>query len=222
VASPARHGAMSSRPYAAVVFDFGGVLISPITDRISQVAARHGVSTEELLHVLMGPPDVSTADHPWHRAERGEIAVDGFQQLVQPWAAEVGIELTGDEFDIILDGVFTVHDDIVSRIVALRSEGITTALLTNSFKEFRAHIENHVDFGIFDFVIDSSEVGCRKPEPEIYELTTRRLGIPPERILYLDDFIANVIGARAAGWDVIHVTSPQQALDALDEALGPP
>ena len=99
---------------------------------------------------------------------------------------------------------------------------ITTALLTNSFKEFRAHIESHVDFTIFDLVIDSSEVGHRKPEPEIYELTTQRLGIAPERILYLDDFLANVTGARDAGWDAIHVTGPQQALAALAEALGSP
>jgi len=70
-------------------------------------------------------------------------------------------------------------------------------------------------------VIDSSEVGCRKPEPAIYELTTKRLGVEPGRILYLDDFLANVVGARTAGWDAIHVTSPQQALDALAEALAP-
>ena len=211
---------MTSHPYSAVVFDFGGVLISPITDRISEIAVRHGVTMEQLLHVLMGPPDVSTEDHPWHRAERGEIAVEGFQDLVEPWATEVGIVLAGDEFEIILDGVFRVHDDIVQRIVELRSEGVTTALLTNSFKEFRPHIEKHVDFGIFDLVIDSSEVGCRKPEPAIYELTTERLGVDADRILYLDDFLANVIGARNAGWDAIHVTSPQQALDALAVALG--
>jgi epoxide hydrolase-like predicted phosphatase len=203
-----------------VVFDFGGVLISPITDRITEVAERHGVSMEELLHVLMGPPDVSTQDHPWHRAERGEIAVEGFQQLVQPWADELGIELHGDEFDIILDGVFRVHDDVVRRIVELRAEGITTALLTNSFREFRDHIESHVNFSIFDLVIDSSEVGHRKPELAIYELTTQRLGVAPERILYLDDFMANVLGARAAGWDAIHVTGAAQAIDALNLAIG--
>jgi len=153
---------MSSHPYSAVVFDFGGVLITPITDRINEIAVRHGVTMEELLHVLMGPPDVSTDDHPWHRAERGEIAVAGFQELVEPWASEVGIVLAGDEFEIILDGVFKVHQEIVERIVELRAEGITTALLTNSFKEFRSHLEKHVDFAIFDLVVDSSEVGCRK------------------------------------------------------------
>jgi putative hydrolase of the HAD superfamily len=212
---------MSAR-YSAVVFDFGGVLITPITDRISEMAARHGVTMAELLHVLMGPPDVSTEDHPWHRAERGEIAVQGFQQLVQPWAAEAGIELTGDEFEIILDGVFKVHEGVVQRIVELRSEGIKTALLTNSFKEFREHLEKHVDFAIFDLVIDSSEVGHRKPEPAIYELTAKRLGVAPERILYLDDFMANVVGARTAGWDAIHVTGPEQAIIALDDALASP
>jgi len=212
---------VSGHPYSAVVFDFGGVLITPITDRINEIAVRHGVTMQELLHVLMGPPDVSTDDHPWHRAERGEIAVAGFQELVQPWASEVGIVLAGDEFEIILDGVFKVHDEIVDRIVELRSEGIITALLTNSFKEFRSHLERHVDFGIFDVGIGSSEVGCRKPEPAIYELTTERLGVEPNRILYLDDFLANVVGAQKAGWDAIHVTSPQQALDALALALAP-
>lgn len=81
---------MSSHRYDAVVFGFGGVLISPITDRISEVASRHGVTMETLLSVLMGPPDISTEDHPWHRAERGEVAVAGFQQLVEPWAEDAG------------------------------------------------------------------------------------------------------------------------------------
>jgi putative hydrolase of the HAD superfamily len=206
-------------PYQAVVFDFGGVLITPITNRIGELAARHGVTMETLLYVLMGPREESTPDHPWHRAERGEIPVSDFQELVTPWADEVGIALQGDEFDVILDGVFAVHDDVVARIVRLRAEGYRTALLTNSFREFRAHLESRVDFSIFDVVIDSSEVGCRKPEPEVYVLSTELVGVDAGAILYLDDFLANVDGAIAAGWDAIHVVDPGEAMVELDRRL---
>ena len=102
---------------------------------------------------------------------------------------------------------------------ALRDEGYRTALLTNSFKEFRELLEAHVDFGAFDVVVDSSEVGWRKPEPEIYALTTELLGVPAGQILYLDDFEANLVGARAAGWRTIHVTDVADALITLDRVL---
>lgn len=210
---------VGQRKYSSVVFDFGGVLITPITNRIAELAVRHGVSMETLLSVLMGPRERSTADHPWHRAERGEIPVANFHVLVEPWAREVDLVLDGDEFEIILDGVFDVHGEIIERIRALRSEGYTTGLLTNSFREFRVHLERRIDISVFDHVIDSSEVGCRKPEPEIYDLTTDRFGVAPDRILYLDDFLSNVEGAQAKGWGTIHVTSPAQTLIDLDREL---
>ena len=71
----------------------------------------------------------------------------------------------------------------------------------------------------FDAVVDSSEVGHRKPERAIYDLTAERLGVEPSRIIFLDDFGPNVAGARAAGWTAIHVTDPIEALAELDRAL---
>ena len=58
----------------AVVFDFGGVLITPVTEKVAVLAEHHGTSMHELLAVLLGPRE-SGDDHPWHRCERGEIAV---------------------------------------------------------------------------------------------------------------------------------------------------
>jgi epoxide hydrolase-like predicted phosphatase len=210
---------MKPAAYSSVIFDFGGVLISPITASIGELAVRHGVSMEQLLYVLMGPREVSTADHPWHRGERGEIPIAGLQQLVAPWADEVGIRLTGDEFDVLLNGVFTVNETVVERLRRLRADGYVTALLTNSFREFRPVLERSIDLALFDVVIDSSEVGLRKPEREIYELTTDLVGVDAGRILYLDDFLANVEGAQDFGWTAIHVTSPEQALADLDLLL---
>ena len=92
-------------------------------------------------------------------------------------------------------------------------------IATNSFKEFRELLEAHIDFGAFDVVVDSSEVGWRKPEPEIYALTTELLAVPAGEVLYLDDFEANLVGARAEGWRTIHVIDVADALSTLDWVL---
>ena len=128
--------------------------------------------------------------------------------------------LAGDEYDVVMNGSFVVRDSVVAAIRALRAAGYTTALLTNSFKEFRPVLEAAVDFSIFDDVIDSSEVGHRKPEPAIYELTRSRLGVRADEVVYLDDFLANVEGARAAGWTAVHVTGEAEVLAAIVEATG--
>ncbi len=207
------------RSYSAVVFDFGGVLITPITTKIHELAERHDVPMEDLLHVLMGPREYSTDDHPWHRCERGEMTLENMHVHVRPFAEAAGIDLHGDEMDILLDGVFDVHHEVIDRIGTLKAGGYRVGLLTNSFVEFRPVLEGAVDFSIFDEVIDSSEVGCRKPEPEIYELTTARMGCAAEEIVYLDDFLANVEGARLAGWTAIQVGDVAAALAALDATL---
>ena len=206
-------------PIRAVVFDFGGVLITPITTLIAEVAAWHDVSMIEMLDVLMGPRETSTSDHPWHRAERGELAIAELQREVAPFAEAAGMSLRGDEYERLLCGEFTVQAEIVERVVRLREEGYRVGLLTNSFVEFRDHIESHIDFTLFDAIVDSSLVGHRKPEPAIYELTTRTLGVPASGILYLDDFAANLDGAKEAGWRTIHVVDVESALNELDLVL---
>jgi epoxide hydrolase-like predicted phosphatase len=206
----------------AVVFDFGGVLITPITTLLAEVAGWHDVSMVAMLDVLMGPRETSTSDHPWHRAERGEMPIADMQTEVVPFAEAAGLTLRGNEYERVLSGEFTVHAAIIDRIVRLRDDGYRLGLLTNSFVEFRELIESHIDFSLFDVVVDSSEVGHRKPEPAIYELTTSRLGVEASEILYLDDFAANIEGAKATGWRTIHVTDVETALAEMDAALERP
>ena len=202
----------------AVVFDFGGVLITPITNQLGTVAERHGRSVPEVLEVLLGPRD--SGDHPWHRAERGELAVADIQGLLDPWAAAAGLTLAGDELDVLLAaGAYTHIRPVHDRIVTLRRDGIKTALLTNTFAEFRPTMERDVDFGLFDVVIESFAVGARKPEPAIYEATQAALGVAPGEIAYLDDFDQNLVPAAALGWTTIHVLDPVVALAELDALL---
>jgi epoxide hydrolase-like predicted phosphatase len=203
----------------AVVFDFGGVIITPISDKFPRLAERMGLTIPETFELLLGPMHESTDDHPWHRCERGEITVAEIQPIVTELAAAEGITLHGDEMDILFEPIYSYRSEVLARIAAIKADGHLTGLLTNSVKEYRPRLEAEIDMSLFDVFIDSSEVGLRKPEPAIFELTAARLGVGAEEILYLDDFIGNVEGARAAGWTTIHVTSETQLLAELDAAL---
>ena len=208
-----------STPLPAIVFDFGGVLITPITNQLADVASWHGVPMLDMLQVLLGPREESTVDHPWHRAERGEIPTAAMQELVVPWAEAAGISLRGDEYERLLRGDYFIIEEMVDLIRDLRADGHRIGLLTNSFAEFQPTLRKQLDFNLFDVFVDSSDVGFRKPEPEIYRIVTGRLGVPPEQIIYLDDFHANIEGAQAAGWHTLHVTDPIAAIDDLKVML---
>lgn len=213
---------MSSRPtgpISTIVYDFGGVLITPITSHLEVVAEWHGVSMVEILEVLIGPRNESTTDHPWHRAERGELPVADLQEQVLPFATQAGITLRGNEYDYLLSGEFTARPAVVENVLRQRDQGFKIGLLTNSFLEFRDIIEAKMDFAMFDFVVDSSEVGCRKPEPQIYEAVEQIAGASGSEILYLDDFAGNIVGAQAAGWQTIHVTGEEHIISDLALAL---
>jgi HAD superfamily hydrolase (TIGR01509 family) len=72
--------------------------------------------------------------------------------------------------------------------------------------------------------VDSSEVGVRKPDPRIFELTLTRLGgIAPERALFLDDAASNVAAAERLGLRAVLVRPDlRDALAALDALLEAP
>lgn len=205
--------------FEAVVFDFGGVLITSISNQLGTIAASHGVDTAVMHEVILGPRQ-SGPEHPWHRAERGQIAVAAIQDLLDPWAAAHGVTLRGDEMDRLLaPGAYTVVDAMIDRVARLRSEGYRTGLLTNTFAEFQPTMQRDIDFDLFDVVVESFAVGSRKPERAIYVLAQSQLGVDHDAIVYLDDFQQNLIEPRSLGWTTIRVGDQLDALARLDELL---
>lgn len=213
--------ATPSTDISAVIFDFGGVIITPITRQIGMIAEGLGVTTAELHHVMMGP-QFESGDHPWHRLERGEIPMEVLQGLLEPIAAEAGMSFRGDEVERILaPGMYEVNRFMIDKISELRGRGYKTALLSNSIREFRPKLEEDVPPHLFDAYVDSSHVGMRKPEPEIFHHTMAALGLEDaSHAVFLDDFAGNLAGATAVGLRTIHVKNPREALVELDALLG--
>lgn len=212
--------ATQSTDISAVIFDFGGVIITPITRQIGMIAEGLGCSAAELHHVMMGP-QFESGDHPWHRLERGEISMEVLQGMLEPIAAQAGMTFRGDEVEKILaPGMYEVNTFVLDKIAELRGRGYKTALLSNSIREFRPKLEEDVPPHLFDAYVDSSHVGMRKPEPEIFHHTLGALGLDrASDAVFLDDFAGNLAGATAVGLRTIHVKNPREALVELDALL---
>lgn len=195
-----------------VLFDFAGVLTSSPWGAMT--AAGGGD-----LELLIGSYE-EDGDHPWHQVERGEMAIADWATAVTEEAARRGAEVDFGVLGALL-GEMAVHQQVVDRIRELRTQGYAVGLITNNVREasgtWRALIP--VD-ELFDVVVDSCEVGMRKPNPAIFLHTLALLGRRPEEAVFLDDSPGNVAGARVAGLRGIHVEDPDEALAELDELLG--
>lgn len=59
--------------------------------------------------------------------------------------------------------------------------------------------------GLFAGCFYSDELHLRKPDPEIYRQTAGRIGLEPEKLLFIDDNEANVRQAQRSGWQAFHL-----------------
>ncbi len=135
-------------------------------------------------------------------------------------SAEVGREIAFVDFSEALWAGLAPNEPMISLMASLRSEGYKMGLLTNNVREWEhrwramAPIEE-----IFEVVVDSAFVGMRKPDPEIYELTVSRLGVPAEECLFVDDLKRNCEAAAAAGMTAIVYRDAEQAAAEIRAAL---
>jgi putative hydrolase of the HAD superfamily len=199
-------------PITTVLWDFAGVCVSSPWAALADAGGGN-------LELLIGTYDEDT-DHPWHRVERGELAILDWVTEITELGKAQGIEIDFSPLQRLL-GDMEVHHEVVARIRALRAEGYRVGLVTNNVREgsaaWRAKIP--VD-DLFDVVIDSSEVGMRKPNPAIYHLALEQLGVTdPATAVFIDDALGNVEGARRAGLHALHFEETEATLLALDELL---
>jgi putative hydrolase of the HAD superfamily len=198
----------------AVLFDFAGVLTS---SPWGALAAAGGGNLE----LLIGSYEEDT-DHPWHQVERGEMAIADWATAVSETGRQQGIEVDFTPLQALL-GEMTLHEPIIERVRTLRTQGYLLGLITNNVREGSAMWRSLVPVDeLFDVVVDSSEVGMRKPNPAIYHHALDLLGgVPPAQAVFLDDSPGNVVGAQRAGLHAILVDEPEAAVAALDALLAP-
>ena len=204
----------------AIVSDFGGVLTTPLLAAFAAFQDDSGISPESL-GLAMREGLAEGEEIPLFKLERGEISEDEFiARLEDGLEAVLGHRPHLHHFRQKFWGALHPNEEMIELMHELKASGLKMAMLTNNVREWeplwRAMLP--VD-EIFEEIVDSAFVGCRKPEARIYELTLERIGLPAEACLFIDDLKPNVEGAEAAGMSAVHFRDNAQAIAEIRAAL---
>jgi putative hydrolase of the HAD superfamily len=103
----------------------------------------------------------------------------------------------------------------------LKGRGLRMALLTNNVREWEPLWRSMVPIdALFEVVVDSAFVGCRKPDPEIYRITLERIGLAGNECLFVDDVEVNCEAASELGMTAVHFQANEQAIEEIRARLG--
>ncbi|MFM8626263.1 MAG: HAD-IA family hydrolase [Actinomycetota bacterium] len=200
-------------PVRAVLWDFGGVILSSPFEAFNRFESERGLPRDLIRSVNATNPD----SNAWALLERSEVTPSEFDALFATESAALGHEVRGADVLALLSG------DIRPRMVtALRSvidAGLLTACLTNNVvsgvvDDDRSRAVAEI-MGLFHAVVESSKVGCRKPEPRFYEIACETLRVDARECVFLDDLGINLKPAAAMGMRTIKVGDPDVALGEL-------
>jgi epoxide hydrolase-like predicted phosphatase len=201
----------------AVVFDLGGVFLEGGPSDVKAFGPKHGLAPERWDAIR---EELFLTGDLWGQVERAELSLERFGRELQSRMAVHGVTVTLEDALNFMgtpdrDDRSRLRQEIVAACLALRAR-MPTALLTNNIREWRDGWRRRLPIErLFDVVVDSSEVGCRKPEPRIYGLVEQQLGLRGEDLLFVDDIGINLKAAKARGWQTVKYDDTQKVLAVL-------
>ena len=200
----------------AVLWDFGGVILSSPFDAFDRYERERGVPPGLIRSVNATNPD----SNAWALLERSEIDSAEFDRLFAQESAELGHRVPGADVLALLAG--EVRPEMVDMLDRVIAAGYRTACLTNNVvsadpRATRTDVQDVMER--FEHVIESSKVGVRKPEVRFYEIACDTVGVQPHECVFLDDLGINLKPAKAMGMTTIKVTDPAAAIAELTSVL---
>ncbi|HET7483953.1 MAG TPA: HAD family phosphatase [Solirubrobacterales bacterium] len=204
----------------AVISDFGGVLTTPLIQSFMAFQNETGISAETLGKGMQAIAEAK-GENPLFEMERGEITeVEFLETLTDALEPILGHRPEMHRFKEIYFEALDPNPAMIELMRDLKAEGYQMAMLTNNVREWEPLWRSMLPVDeIFETVVDSGFVGCRKPESKIYELTLERIERPAEACLFVDDVLVNCEGARKAGLHAVHFQDNVQAITEIRAAL---
>lgn len=204
---------MKKPDFDLVLFDMDDVLARYEPDaRIAALARETGRPAEAIRAAIWESDYFDRADAGAWNAQ--ECLRQFFARVGAPGSRAVWVETRR--------AGLTPWPDMLALVAELKAQGVTVGLLSNNdllaLEELDALVPGlPALMAPYGFV--SAQFGMRKPDPALFRAVCARIGVAPERALFVDDLEENVAGARAAGMSG-HVFAGRAGLEAA-LAAGP-
>ena len=206
----------------AIFWDFGGVITSSPFEAFNVFEKNNNLPSDFLRKVNSTNPD----DNAWAKLERSEVNLEEFDLLFEEESNELGHAVKGKEVIALLQG--QIRPEMVNALQKIKGK-LIQACLTNNIQSLKKETfeENNVSVSgkhedimkLFDFVIESSKVNLRKPDPAFYKLACEKAEIEPFEAVFLDDLGINLKPAKILGMKTIKVIDSIDALQELQKLI---
>lgn len=190
IVSPMQQKKISKSGVRFVYFDINGCLVRFYNRAFTQIAMESSVPADMVETVF------------WHYNDAvcsGKMSLDAFNTQM---AQELGIENFNWQqyYFAAIEPITAMHE-----VVKWASQHYQVGLFSNIMPGFIAEMikRKYLPDVEYAAIIDSSEVGCIKPEPEIFAVAQLKTGVSDQAVLLIDDSRTNIMAAERAGWRVI-------------------
>jgi len=197
-----------AEPVDLVLFDLGGVLIE--VAGVRAMLELTGIASEEELWRRW-------LTCRWvRRFESGRCSETEFAAGVD---ADWQLEISAAAFLQAFRNWPTGPLPGAAELVAQTQASVATGCFSNTNAlHWHDHIVGWSLAGLFEHRFLSFELGLLKPDIAAFARVADLLGVPAERVLFLDDNAVNVAGAAAAGFQAARAVGVDEARQRLAEA----
>lgn len=206
---------MSGASIEAVLFDLGHTLMDWTWDDELLVAGHRagldviGRRSETVAEALTARYLREAQLHDWESVEEVE-----YPSLARTMLADVGVDVDDEELVRFLEGEHAawaparkVGSMSEALLDALRDRGLKTGLVSNAWDPRWLLERDLEEMGLLsrlDAIVFSSDVGVRKPRPEIFYRALDELGVDPARSIFVGDRLeADIRGAADLGMTTV-------------------
>ncbi len=191
-----------------VMFDVGGVLVDyDQTWHNKELAEISGMSREYVDKVI---------DKYMTGIEIGKVRINEFESAV---AHELGIRKSQLRWADFFAAHSRLNEDVYELLKEIHEE-MSTAIFSNIDKARYKIVRQILPFTYIDHAFTSCYLGLRKPDPKAYMAIAKRLNLKPNEIVFIDNDMQNVLGARTAGLNAIRFKSRRELDKSLSKFMG--